>query len=300
MVLKFSEMLRSNFGKIVDAGIDLVLNIVQGIANGLPALIEYVPTIISNIAGLINDNAPKILKAGFQIIITLLSGLIQAIPTLIANIPQIIQAIVDVFTAFQWVNLGKKIIDFFAQGIKGMVSSVVNAAKNIVSAITDGGGLKDLPKMALQWGKDMLDNFVQGIKNKIGALKDAVFGIANTIKGFIGFSEPEEGPLSNFHTYAPDMMKLFAKGITDNAGLLKDSFNKSLDFGSSANFGIDQYGTASVPAQSSYSAAAAGLGNVFNITVNGAKYSDEQSLARYIAQEIQYMEERRRATFATA
>ena len=28
------------------------------------------------------------------------------------------------------------------------------------------------------------------------------------------------GPLSNFHTYAPDMLKLFADGIRENVGLV--------------------------------------------------------------------------------
>ena len=70
MVLQFTETLRTNFGNIVDAGIDLLLNLAQGIANGLPTLIEYVPQIVTNIAGLINDNAPKLLAAGLHIIVT--------------------------------------------------------------------------------------------------------------------------------------------------------------------------------------------------------------------------------------
>ena len=59
----------------------------------------------------------------------------------------------------------------------------------------------------------------------------AVSGIASRVKSFIGFSEPEEGPLSNFSTYAPDMMKLFAKGIKDNEHLVTDQIRSSFDFG---------------------------------------------------------------------
>ena len=46
---------------------------------------------------------------------------------------------------------------------------------------------------------------------------------AQAVKDFLGFSEPKEGPLSNFHTYAPDMMDLYAKGIDDNADKVKNS-----------------------------------------------------------------------------
>jgi hypothetical protein len=37
------------------------------------------------------------------------------------------------------------------------------------------------------------------------------------------FSVPDEGPLKDFATYAPDMMDLYAKGIDDNIGTVEDS-----------------------------------------------------------------------------
>lgn len=77
-------------------------------------------------------------------------------------------------------------------------------------------------KEALNWGKDMLQNFINGIKSKINAVKDAVGNVAQTIKNFLHFTEPDEGPLADFSTYAPDMMALFAKGMTDNLGVVKN------------------------------------------------------------------------------
>ena len=37
--------------------------------------------------------------------------------------------------------------------------------------------------------------------------------MANKIKSFLGFSVPEDGPLSDFDTYMPDMIDLMTKGI---------------------------------------------------------------------------------------
>ena len=148
-----------------------------------------------------------------------MKGLIDNIPVIIQNIPEIIKAIVDTILAFNWLNLGGKIIEFFAQGIKGMLSSIVNVAKDIIKSITDGGGLKNLPQMALQWGKDLISNFVSGIKSTVGKVGDAVFGVADKIASLLHFSEPDEGPLSNFHTYGPDMVELFANGIEKSKGL---------------------------------------------------------------------------------
>ena len=226
-----------NLDNVITAALEIITALAEGLIKALPKLAERVPQIIANIVTTLASNLPKITESALKIISTLASGLIQAIPTLVANIPQIISAIADTITAFNWLNLGKKIIDFFAQGIKGMLSAVTSAAEDVIKSITDGGGLKNLPQMALKWGKDMLDNFIKGIKDKISAVKDAVSNVAGTVKSFLGFSEPEKGPLSNFHTYAPDMMELFAKGIKDNAGLLESAFNNSLGEGFSDAMG---------------------------------------------------------------
>ena len=69
-------------------------------------------------------------------------------------------------------------------------------------------------------GKDMVDGFVDGIKSKVQKVIDAVKKIAQSVKDFLGFSEPDKGPLSDFHTFAPDMMKLFAQGINQNKGIV--------------------------------------------------------------------------------
>lgn len=59
-------------------GIQFILNLATGLMNGLPTMITYLPGIVSDIAGIINDNAPKLLAAGVQLIVTLGQGLIQA------------------------------------------------------------------------------------------------------------------------------------------------------------------------------------------------------------------------------
>lgn len=162
MVLKFTETLRTNFGNIVDAGIDLLLNLAQGIANGLPTLIEYVPQIVTNIAGLINDNAPKLLAAGLHIIVTLGLGLIQAIPTLIANITQIIQAVVSVFTAFNWISLGSNIITMLKNGITSMVSAVQSAGTSIFDAVKNA--IANLPSALQSIGNNAIQSLAGGIR----------------------------------------------------------------------------------------------------------------------------------------
>jgi phage-related protein len=231
MLMALSESLRTNIGLIIDAGIQLLLGLAQGLIDALPVMIETIPTIIDNIVNIVNDNAPKLLVAGVQIIIALAKGLIKAIPTLIKEIPKIIKTIWDTITAINWISLGAKIVTGIANGIKSLFGNIAETAKSLVSKITDGGGLKNLPKMALEWGRDMIMNFIGGIKNKIANLVSTIKGVAKKIKDLIGFSEPKEGPLSNFHTFAPDMMDLFMQGVKDNEKKLQNQIADTFDFG---------------------------------------------------------------------
>lgn len=133
MLAQFTESLRGNAGKLINAGLTLIQNIAQGLINSIPVLIAYVPTIITNLAGIINDNAPKILATGVTIITNLAIGLVRAIPLLIANLPKIITAIVSIFTAFNWFSLGKNIVTGIIKGVKNLPSLLKTAAKNAVN-----------------------------------------------------------------------------------------------------------------------------------------------------------------------
>ena len=55
----------------------------------------------------------------------------------------------------------------------------------------------------------------------ISGLVNKVKDIAGPIKSYLGFSEPEKGPLSDFHTYMPDMIDLMKQGIEGNLSKLK-------------------------------------------------------------------------------
>ena len=179
LILQFTQTLRTNFPQILRAGLDLIVNLVQGLMNGLPQLIAYVPQIISNIAGLINDNMPMILQKGIEIVITIGKGLINAIPSLVANIPQIIMAIVDVFTAFNWLNLGKNIIDFLANGVKSMVGTAGQAATKVFNGIKNV--ITNLPATLQNLGSQAISFMSSGIRNMISTVVSAAGSVLSGI-----------------------------------------------------------------------------------------------------------------------
>lgn len=147
-------------------------------------------------------------------------------------------------------------------------------------------------KDALNWGKDMIQNFIDGITAKWQALKDKVSGVARTVKSFLGFSEPEQGPLSDFHTYAPDMMMLFAKGIKDNEKKVRDQLEKSFNFDRtlSADSLLGDAASGHVTP-----AAAAARNYSINVTINGSEGQDVRTLADLVAERISFEIQKREA-----
>lgn len=221
VVANLASGLRENAGQLVDAGIQFVLNLATGLMNGLPTMITYLPGIVSDIAGIINDNAPKLLTAGVQLIITLGQGLIQAIPTLVANLPQIIQAVVDVWTAFNWLDLGGKVIKLMGSGIKNMAGFVSSSVKGMMEQPI--AYLKSLPEKFCQWGKDMIQGMIRGITSMIDGVVGSVKNVASAIASVIHFSRPDIGPLRSYEQWMPDFMSGLAKGIRDNLWMVEDA-----------------------------------------------------------------------------
>ena len=175
----FTANLRSNAGKLVDSGLHLMLNLAKGIANAMPDIIKNVPQIVINIAGVINDNAPKILVAGIQLIAILLKGLIQSIPTLIANVPKIVQAIVSVFTAYNWLSLGKSLITGIKNGIMNAKNTAVDAMKNTYNGVIDA--IKNLPSKLKGLGENGIKGIGNGITGKLSGLKTTAGKILTNI-----------------------------------------------------------------------------------------------------------------------
>lgn len=213
-------------GNLVDAAIAIMIALTNGIIDALPRLIERAPEIVENLVTALVENAPKLLKASLEIIVSLVQGLFD-------NLPQVFEA-------------GGKIVAEIIAGIGQAISGLWNAGKEAIQSVKDGFDNLN----PLEWGKDLISNFVGGITSKWEDLKSSVRGVAQTVKDLLGFSEPKEGPLSDFHTYAPDMMKLFAEGIRDNEHLITDQIEKSFDFGDMTIGAVGSNETA--PIESSY------------------------------------------------
>ena len=190
------ENLTENANTVIDAGIQIILALGEGLIAALPQLIETVPQIVINIANVINDNAPKLVDTALYLITRLAVGLVQAIPTLVVNIPKIIEAIVAAFMAFQWLNLGKRLIDGVANGVKKAGESMATAAKNAFSKFKAKIMGSEVATELKSIGKYIIDGIVGGIKNSLSNIANVAGKIKDTLlsklKGLFKIASPSK------------------------------------------------------------------------------------------------------------
>lgn len=123
-----------------------------------------------------------------------------------------------------------EIVNSFAQGSSEMSQAAASAVEETNS--TMAANMATLASNAYVWGGDMMLSLARGILDGAGSyVGPAIESVAGDIAAMIGFSEPDVGPLSNFHTFAPDMMALFAQGIRDGAGLIRGAVGETFDLG---------------------------------------------------------------------
>ena len=147
---------------------------------------------------------------------TILTGIWNVVSSVWSKIWEIVSNIAT--------GIWESVTTAFTNMWNGVTTTVGNIKQSIVDGFTAAiDWIKSLPAQALQWGADIINNIVEGIKGAVGKVGEAVSGVAGKIKGFLGFSEPDEGPLSDFHTYMPDMIALMTKGISAGKAKVRDA-----------------------------------------------------------------------------
>ena len=161
----------------------------------------------------------------------LIATKIEIIKTVITAAVAIIQT---VFTAFGetikaisegdwsrigeiWSNAWAKIQMIIAQAIVKIVKSVMELGSKIKE------GFMDIINSAKEWGSHLLQNFIDGIMARGEALKQTVANVAQTVKDFLGFTEPKKGPMSSFNDWPIHMMENYSHGIENAKYLVKNA-----------------------------------------------------------------------------
>ena len=152
-----------------------------------------------------------------------------------------------------WNNLKDSVVetahnlkDSAVQAFYNMVSGIGNALSGLGSTVQNGfqsaiSFITSLPDKAYEWGADFVHGIAQGIRNAIGEVTSAARSVADSIRSFLHFSVPDEGPLTDYESWMPDFMQGLAKGIEKSKSVVTDAIEGvSKDMTINANAMMDQ------------------------------------------------------------
>lgn len=232
-----TKAIKDKFQETIDKAIDWGKDLIQKIIDGIKAKIQAIKDAVSDVKKAITEKFEEIINKakewGENTIGNFVDKLKEKWENIKNKVTEVKDAIAERFTdivetAKTW---GKRIIS----NVVDNIVSKYNDIKSKVGEITDGirKFFTDLVDNAWQWGWDLIANFASGLfagkdSEKQDSIKAGIRALGDVIRANIGFSEPKEGPLSNFHTYAPDMMALFSQGIRENAYMISDALDSTL------------------------------------------------------------------------
>lgn len=218
IVMQIGNMIIQNLPLLIDAALQIILTLAQGLTEALPQMIPNIIDVVLSIGNTLIDNLDLLVDTAIEMVIALADGLIQGLPILIEKAPQIVIKLYE-----KLVENAPKLIDAAIQLIvtlgKGLIANIPVLVKNIpaiikamFAALTAGAQI-----MATA-GKHLIQGLWNGIADTVEWLKGKVKGVVNKIKSWFtgkdGFDE--HSPSKWAYQVAAYLMQGLANGITDD------------------------------------------------------------------------------------
>lgn len=174
LVMQLIAGIAQNLPNLITKGIDMVLSLATGLAQALPQLIvNGLNAITSFINGLGQGNGQLLGKAG-ELMKTLIVGIIKALPQILLAGGRLMVAL----------------LQGIVRGFSAIPSKVISLAGKIPKAIKSGVG------NLASAGKDLIAGFWNGIKSKwdsmVSKLKSLASNLPKTVKKVLGIASPSK------------------------------------------------------------------------------------------------------------
>lgn len=182
---KVPQIILDVLPKLVNAGMQIIQNLVTGIQSNLNTISTTIINIATTIVTGFFTLLPQILGVGMQIIASLATGIGQSLPTLIPLFAQCITSLLSTLALNlpMLIDAGMQIINGLIQGLLSalpmLIGELPQIINNIVLAINYG-----LPQI-LQMGIQLIQSLVDGIIQNLPILIAQIPQIITTIVSII-------------------------------------------------------------------------------------------------------------------
>ena len=155
-----------NISKLVAGAIELVVSLVTHLPEIIVALIEAIPTIISNVITALIENLPLLIEGCVEMVVQLVTHIPEIIAAFIEAVPKIITSIVNALTSSE--NLQK----------------FIDVGKKAIDKIKEGfAALKDKCKEKFEEAKQAWSDCWDNIKEKCAPIIDNIRDKFKELKG---------------------------------------------------------------------------------------------------------------------
>ena len=203
--------------KFIEAGIKIILALLQGIGQALPQIIT---SLVDGIVGLIPtiiQAIPQFIQAGIQIVIGLITGILQALPQIIVAIAEAIPMIITTIA-----NAIPMVITALTEALPQIITAITEAIPMIINAIINA-----IPQI-IEATITAIPLIVQALIQAIPQILGALWQIFTAILGGIGEA------LANIGTKLWEWLKTLPEKITQRAQatmeLIKNVVPKIVNF----------------------------------------------------------------------
>ncbi|WP_366923879.1 phage tail tape measure protein [Metallumcola ferriviriculae] len=209
-----------------------VIAIWDGIVDGVNKAIDFMVNLFNNVVSFFKDNWQSIL-------LLMVNPFAGAFKYLYENCEQFRTFINNLLAA-----IGRWFTGIY-NGIKSTASSIVSSIQTTFNRVKSW--VADFISNGAQWGANLIKNIADGILSGIKWVRNATARVADTVKGYLGFSSPtEKGPGSKADRWMPNMISMLESGIKKG---IPDIRSAAMDLaGSISNLGNTNILKEAVPA----------------------------------------------------
>ena len=229
-VMSMVNSLLENLPKFLEMGMNILLNLIQGIAMSIPDLIPVIIQCVQTMLSTLIEHLPDLIIAGLDLLLAIVLGIVNNIDKLIDAVLYLIGELIATLSRpdilEKLIMAGIELIMALIVGLIKAIPYIIMAMPKIIAAIVNTFKNMDWAKI----GKDILKGILSGFTNAGNLILNAVKKVGNSmmgaIKKFFGIKSPSRLMRDKVGKYLPQGI---AVGIEADTGKALDSIDKMND-----------------------------------------------------------------------
>lgn len=215
VVTSVLQGLTGNMPQIITAGGQILQSLVSGMLQLLPAVGQFVVTLLAELYAQITAAAPTLLQKGYELLSNIVEGFVQAIPQALPKILDFVQGIGEQLAAAAPVMIQKgfELLSKLVEGIVSAIPILIARVPEIIS--TFANVINDNFPIILMKGVELIGQLILGILQAIPTLVANIPKIVTAIVDVI--------TAYNWLALGKNIITFFKNGISSMIGAVKST-----------------------------------------------------------------------------